>query len=69
MTEAVKKAQRIYRKQMLREVTGYAPEYIDQLVREGKFPAPDFELSRKVKAWSESAIAEWQRSRLVGEAA
>jgi prophage regulatory protein len=60
---ALPRLQRIIRKQQLHEFVGIKRTVIEQLISEGKFPAP-IKLSARAVGWTESSLIAWQQARI-----
>jgi prophage regulatory protein len=58
------KLRRILRRKQVLEASGYRPTQLDELIKEGKFPAP-IHLSEGSRAvgWFEDEVAEHQAAR------
>jgi predicted DNA-binding transcriptional regulator AlpA len=56
---------RIYRRCDLHAVTGLKDSRIDELIREGQFPAPiKLTDGGRASGWLESDLIEWQKRRI-----
>jgi len=56
---------RIYRRRDLTAVTGLKQSRIDELIRDGEFPAPiKLTDGGRATGWLESDLIEWQNNRI-----